>query len=258
MTLLPLHTILEAAKEMALKAGEVQLGFFRSGNLKVDTKLNESDIVTEADKASEAVLLNYLSSQFPSHAILSEESGEHRNESPYRWVIDPLDGTTNFRSGLPNFSVSIGVELNGQTVVGVVYAPYLNEMFCAVKGEGATLNGSPVHCSKINTLNRAVLATGFPVDKDTNPDNNLDNVTRLLPHIRGLRRLGSAAIDICYTAAGFLEGYWEMNLHKWDICAGLLIASEAGCRCDSFRNGRNESIVVSNPDLFPLIRQKLI
>ena len=257
MTDTTLYTLLNAAKEMALEAGKVQLGYFRSEHLQVSTKLNESDIVTEADKASEAVLLKYLAERFPNHSVLSEESGETGKESDYRWVIDPLDGTTNFRSGLPNFSVSIGVEYRGETIVGVVYAPYLREMFCAVKGRGAELNGASIHCSRINMMNRAVLATGFPVDKNVTPDNNLDNVARLLPEIRGLRRLGSAAIDICYTAAGFLEGYWEMNLHKWDICAGLLIASEAGCLWKSFREGRNESIVVATPELFPLIYKQL-
>ena len=194
--------LLEAARSMALEAGEVQMSFFRKDNLRVDTKQNESDIVTEADRASEAVLLKRISELFPTHSVLSEESGASGSDTSFRWVIDPLDGTTNFRSGLPNFSVSIGVEHNGETVVGVVYAPYLREMFCAVEGEGATLNGKPIHHSHITSLERSVLATGFPVDKDSNPDNNLDNVARLLPRIRGLRRLGSAAIDICYTAAG--------------------------------------------------------
>lgn len=245
--------LLDAAKEMARQAGKVQLSFFRKEGLHVDTKLNESDIVTEADRASEKVILDYLASHFPDHDILSEESGEKKSDSGFRWVIDPLDGTTNFRSGLPMFSVSIGIEHKGATVAGVVYAPYLDEMFCAVKGLGASLNGKPIRCSRIATLDRAVLATGFPVDKNVNPDNNLDNVGRLLPKIRGLRRLGSAAIDICYTAAGYLEGYWEMNLHKWDVCAGLLIADEAGCRWQEFRTGRNISVLVSSPQLFPEI-----
>lgn len=252
-----LDELLDAAKEMARKAGEIQLSFFRNGHLHVDTKINESDIVTEADKASELSIITDIKSCFPSHSVLSEESGTSGPESDFRWVIDPLDGTTNFRSGLPNFSVSIAVEHCGETVVGVVYAPYLHEMFCAVKGTGATLNGSPIHCSRIASLDRAVLATGFPIDKDTNPDNNLDNTTRLLPRIRGLRRLGSAALDICYTAAGFLEGYWELNLHKWDVAAGLLIASEAGCRWCEFRQGRNISVAVAAPQLFNQILAEL-
>ncbi|MCM1348096.1 MAG: inositol monophosphatase [Firmicutes bacterium] len=249
--------LLDAARQMALEAGREQMKYFRSGHLKVDVKCNESDIVTEADKASEAVILNAIARQFPSHEILSEESGSLGGDSDYRWVIDPLDGTTNFRSGLPNFSVSIGIQYRGETIVGVVYAPYLNEMFCSIKGEGSTLNGNPIHCSSIPSLDRAVLATGFPIDKNNNPDNNLENTARILPHIRGLRRLGSAALDLCYTAAGFLEGYWEMNLHEWDVCAGLLIAEEAGCEWKPFRFARNISIVAAAPQLFNKIYSQL-
>lgn len=245
--------LLQSAREMAIAAGDVQLRFFRTAHLHVDTKQNESDIVTEADKASEEIILRMLAERYPLHAILSEESGANDTVSDYRWVIDPLDGTTNFRSGLPMFSVSIGVEYRGETVVGVVYAPYLREMFCAVKGGGATLNDRSISCSRIVTLDRSVIATGFPVDKDTNSDNNLDNVGRLLPRLRGLRRLGSAAIDICYTAAGFLEGYWEMNLHSWDVCAGLLIAREAGCMTGEFRYDRNISVLVAAPDIYTQI-----
>lgn len=253
----PTLQLLEAARSMALEAGKVLLGFFRSDHLRVDTKINESDIVTEADRASEAVILDFIRRHFPDHAILSEESGEADGHSPYRWVIDPLDGTTNFRSGLPGFCVSIGLERDGEPYLGVVYAPYLNEMFCAVRGEGATLNGRPIHCSRIDRLDRAVLSTGFPVDKNVNPDNNLDNVARLLPKIRGLRRLGSAAIDICYTAAGFLEGYWELNLHRWDVSAGMVVAAEAGCMMTEFRQGRNISLLVAPPQLFPLIKEQI-
>lgn len=250
--------VLEAAKSIALGAGEIQLGYFRSDHLRVDTKLNESDIVTEADRASEAYILGRIRESFPDHAVLSEESGESgRADAEFRWVIDPLDGTTNFRSGLPGFCVSIGIEHRGTTVAGVVYAPYLREMFTAVKGCGAMLDDRPIHCSRIASLDRAVLSTGFPVDKNVNSDNNLDNVARLLPRIRGLRRLGSAAIDLCYVAAGFLEGYWELNLHEWDVDAGLLIASEAGCVAERFRLDRNVSVAVAAPQLFPLIIKEL-
>lgn len=249
----------EAAVEVARMAGDILLGYFRSDHLKVLTKLNESDIVTEADKASESVILRYLGEHFPDHAVLSEESGVSGGDADYQWVIDPLDGTTNFRSGLPNFSVSIGVKYRGETVVGVVYAPYLRELFCAEKGGGATLNGKPIHCSAIASIDRSVLATGFPVDKNVNPDNNLDNVARILPLIRGLRRLGSAAIDICYTAAGFLEGYWELNLHEWDVCAGLLIAAEAGCEYSCFRSepDRNICLAVAAPPIYRIIINEL-
>lgn len=247
----------DAAEAIARAAGARLLEFFRREHLQVETKLNESDIVTEADRASEETILRLVSERFPTHSVLSEESGESVREGEFRWVIDPLDGTTNFRCGLPFFSVSIGIEHRGETVAGVVYAPRMNEMFRGVKGCGATLNGDRIGCSSIATLDRAVVATGFPVDKSVTADNNLDNVGRLLPRIRGLRRLGSAAIDICYTAAGFLDGYWEMNLHDWDVAAGLLIAREAGCKSEEFRRDRNRSVVVAPPQLFDEIRREL-
>ncbi len=164
-------------------------------------------------------------------------------------MIDPLDGTTNFSQGLPLFCVSIGIEHNGETVAGVVYAPYMDELFHAVKGEGAMLNGNPIKVSGKTRLDHSVVSTGFPVDKDVNPDNNLDNVARVMPCVRGLRRLGSAAVDICYCAAGFLDGYWEMNLHEWDVNAALLILAEAGGKAESFRDDRNVSIVAGTPEI---------
>ena len=243
--------ILLDALSMARAAGAVQLRYFRGNELDVTTKLNDADVVTAADKASEKLIISEIHRLYPGHSILSEESGaEEGSDSSWRWVIDPLDGTTNFSSGLPGFAVSIGVEHNGVTEVGVVFAPYLNELFHAVRGEGAWLNGEPISCSDCSSLSRAVVSTGFPIDKDTNPDNNLDNLSRVLPKVRGVRRFGSAALDLCYTAAGFFEGYWEMNLNQWDVSAGELIAAEAGCRLEHFRTDRRISVVAANPQLF--------
>lgn len=238
---------------MALEAGKLQLGLFRKPELDIRTKFSEADIVTVADRRSEAVILHAIRTAHPDHAILSEESGANDSHSPFRWVIDPLDGTTNFAAGLPLFSISIAIEYMGRTIAGVVYAPYLDEMFTAIRGRGAWLNGAQLACSTNSLLSRAVLSTGFPVDKDTNPDNNLDNVSRILPRIRGLRRLGSAAIDICYVAAGFLDGYWELNLHHWDVAAARLIAEEAGARTALFRPGRGLSVVAAAPAIFTQI-----
>ena len=205
--------------------------------------------MTAADKAAEKLLLDHIRSVYPDHSILSEESGADEQSGEFRWVIDPLDGTTNFSQGLPLFCVSIGIEHNGETVAGVVYAPYMDELFHAVKGEGAMLNGNPIKVSGKTRLDHSVVSTGFPVDKDVNPDNNLDNVARVMPCVRGLRRLGSAAVDICYCAAGFLDGYWEMNLHEWDVNAALLILAEAGGKAESFRDDRNVSIVAGTPEI---------
>lgn len=247
--------ILSDAESWAREAGEIQLGFFRSAELEVSNKLNDADIVTAADKASEKCLIDHIAATYPDHAILSEESGDTAGDSGYRWVIDPLDGTTNFKSGLPEFAVSIGIEYCGETVAGVVYAPYLREMFTAIKSNGAFLNGQPIHCATQQRMSRCVISTGFPVDKDTNPDNNMDNVARVLPKIRGLRRLGSAAIDTCYVAAGFLDGYWELNLHLWDVSAALLIAAEAGASHCLFRPDRGLSVLVASSAIYPQLRE---
>ena len=232
------------------EAGEVQLKYFRSSHLNIRAKFNDSDIVTEADKASEQVIINNINRTYPQHAILSEEMGGNAIESDYRWIIDPLDGTTNFSNGLPLFSVSIAVEYRGEVIVGVVYAPYLDEMFHAVQGGGAWLNGKPIAPSGKESLSHSVVTTGFPVDKDITTDNNLDNVSRVLPRVRGMRRLGSAAIDLCYVAAGFLDGYWEMNLHTWDVAAGQLIVQEAGACYSHFRTDRKISVVAATPLIF--------
>lgn len=250
MNILNMDALLGDACQWAKEAGAVQLEYFRGNRLDIHTKLGESDIVTAADKASEAVILGHIRSKYPDHAILSEESGDNGHLNRVRWVIDPLDGTTNFSEGLPIFAVSIGVEVDGEPCIGVVYAPYLNEMFTAVKGKGAYLNGNPIAPRRNGIMERAVVSTGFPVDKATNPDNNLDNVARVLPLVRGLRRLGSAAMDLCYVAAGYLDGYWELNLHEWDVCAATVICHEAGAKTKRWRTDREVCLVAATPEIF--------
>lgn len=242
--------ILRDALMMARQAGDVQMKLYRSGHLDIVTKQNAYDVVTVADKASEQLIVEQIGKLYPGHSILSEESGIHEGNSEWQWVIDPLDGTTNYSNGLPFFNVSIGVKHHGETVVGVVYAPALGEMFHAVKGGGAFLNGKPLACSAKTSLEEAVVSTGFPYDKAVNPDNNIDRAGRVIPLVRGLRRLGSAALDISYVGAGFLDGYWEMSLNEWDVCAGLLIASEAGARWTDFRTDRNRSVITAAPGIY--------
>jgi myo-inositol-1(or 4)-monophosphatase len=242
------------AVQCAREAGRIQIGYFRSGKLDIQSKSSITDIVTAADKASEQSIINFIHEKYPTHSILSEESGEDGKTSDFQWVIDPLDGTTNFSAGLPLFCVSIGIRYKGETVVGVVFAPYLDELFHAVAGGGAFLNGNPIHCGNKVDLHEAVVSTGFPYDKALTPDNNLDNAERIMPIVRGYRRLGSAAIDICYVAAGNLDGYWEINLHQWDVCAGLLIAEEAGATIWHFRTDRNVSVLVGSPDIANAMR----
>lgn len=238
------------AQTWARECGNILLDKFRSTDLSIERKQgNASDVVTEADKASESHLISRISEKYPEHAILAEESGSINGTSTYRWVIDPLDGTTNYSNGLPLFSLSIGVECRGGAVVGVVYAPYLDEMFTAVSSGGAYLNGRRIHVNNTKAIEEAVVATGFPVDKHINPDNNLAEVSRILPMIRGLRRLGSAAIDLSYVAAGYLDGYWEFDIKEWDACAGRLIVQEAGGLVTSLRDDRNVSVLASSPGL---------
>lgn len=252
---------LEAAVAMAREAGAIQLGGFRSGDLGVETKSNVYDVVTRIDKECEALIARRIAERFPDHALLGEEGGERGAAgSEWRWVVDPLDGTTNYSQGLPVFAVSIALQHRGRTVVGVVCAPWVGELYTAVKGGGARLvqRGSEPRTLRVGgkqELRTAVLATGFPYDKDINADNNLDNVSRLLPRIRGLRRMGSAAYDLCCVAAGWIDGFWELALHEWDVCAGALIVSEAGGVVETLRADRGVSIVAGNPELVGAMRE---
>ncbi len=252
------QSLLGSALAMAEEAGNIQLSYFRKRNLEQTTKLNDSDVVTIADKESEAAILSYIRQHFTDHGIISEESGRDHEDKEWRWVIDPLDGTTNFANGLPPFCVSIALEHNKEAVVGVVYAPYLGECFYAVKGAGAWLNGNPIHCSDKSEISKAVVATGMPYDRNDNTADNLAEISRMAFHVRGIRRMGSAALDLCYTAAGFLDAYWELNLNRWDVAAGQLIASEAGVIVESIRTDRNHSLLASNPYLISSMRQILL
>lgn len=245
------------AIEWAKKAGEIQMSYFRGTNLGIQTKSNVYDVVTRADKQCETFLLEQIGKHYPGHAVLGEESGEHAGTKDYLWIIDPLDGTNNFSQGLPVFTVSIGLQHRGKTILGVVYAPYLKELYTAVLGEGAFLNGEPIRVSRKEDLEHSILGTGFPYDKDVNPDNNLSNVVSILPHLRGLRRMGSAAYDLCCVAAGFLDGYWEICLHSWDICAGALIVEEAGGKIYHFRQDRGVSIIAGNPVILEKMKEKI-
>lgn len=246
---LDLKKTLELAVCWAKAVGEIHLSYFRSNNLDIHTKSNVFDVVTRADKESEAFLIGEIGKVFPGHAILGEESGEHAGTSDYRWVLDPLDGTNNYSQGLPVYTVSIGLQYKQQTVLGVVYAPYLNELYTAIREKGAFGNGKKIQVSGKTDLEHSVLGTGFPYDKDVNPDNNAANLAALLPHLRGVRRMGSAAYDLCCTAAGWLDGYWELALSAWDMCAGALIVEEAGGVVRHFREDRGISIIAGNAEI---------
>jgi myo-inositol-1(or 4)-monophosphatase len=197
-------------------------------NLKIDFKTNELDLVTEADKASEKLIIDFIRQKYPSHSVLAEEGGGVKNKSDFLWVVDPLDGTTNFAHGLPIFSVSIGVQKNGKTIAAVVYDVMRDIVFAAELGSGAFANSDKIKVSRTDMLGRSLLVTGFPYNVSENPDRAFERFIALQKKSRGIRRLGSAAIDFCYVASGVFDGFWEVYLHPWDICAGKLIVEEAG------------------------------
>ena len=192
-----LNQALEYAVAWAKEVGKIQLSYFRGNDLGIQTKSNVYDVVTRADKESEAFLLDKIQKHYPGHAVLGEESGAHAGTAEYRWVIDPWDGTNNYSQGLPVFTVSIGLQYREETILGVVYAPYLGELYTAIRDRGARYNGKVIRVAEKQDLAHSVLGTGFPYDKDVNPDNNAANLAAILPSIRGIRRMGSAAYDLC-------------------------------------------------------------
>lgn len=188
----------------------------------------EIDLVTEMDRLSERTIVLALREAFPGHGILAEEEARIENGSGYLWIVDPLDGTTNYAHGYPNFAVSIGLEREGALAAGVVYDPLRDELFTAVAGGGAHLNGRPIRVSANDALIRSLLATGFPYDRARSSENNLNYFNALIMAAQEVRRSGSAALDLCSVAAGRLDGYWELKLKPWDVAAGALIVLEAG------------------------------
>jgi myo-inositol-1(or 4)-monophosphatase len=244
------QALLALALRLAREAGAIQRRRYESG-FAIDHKSQPVDLVTEVDHACEAHLVERLARERPRDAVLAEEGrGEDRAEARLRWVIDPLDGTTNFAHGYPRFAVSIGVEREGEPWLGVVYDPLLDELYHAVAGAGAFRNGRPIRVSRETAFERALLATGFAYDKAVSDDDNLREFAAALKAARELRRDGSAALDLCYVASGRLDGYWEHKLKRWDVAAGGLIVREAGGRVtdraggESWRSGRE--VVATN------------
>tara|TARA_R110002095_G_scaffold94422_3_gene82283 strand:- start:86537 stop:87322 length:786 start_codon:yes stop_codon:yes gene_type:complete len=187
-----------------------------------------SDLVTDADFASQSAIVKHISELFPAHHMLGEEGlAQEEGESDYRWVIDPLDGTSNYVHGFPYYCVSIGLEHEGELILGVVYDPNRDEMFSAFRGQGAQLNGKPITTSRIPTLDQAMLVASLPVGT-TGQDIAVDRFLRVLPEAQTLQRTGSAALNLCYVSVGRIEGYWSSNLKPWDMAAGVLICREAG------------------------------
>ncbi|MDA1329490.1 MAG: inositol monophosphatase family protein [Chloroflexi bacterium] len=212
------------------------------------------DLLTEVDKRAEEFLLHKIEARFPGGRAVAEEGGRLQGNQGGMWYVDPIDGTMNYTHGLPIFCVSIAYEFGNTMQLGAVYNPIYEEMYLAELVNGATLNGEPIHVSETSELVDSLLVTGFPYDAWTNPDNNLAEFTRFSQQTQGVRRLGSAALDLCYVAAGWLDGFWEKRLNAWDVAAGALIAQEAGAKVTNLQGKRDfiappHSILAANPRL---------
>lgn len=194
------------------------------------------DLVTQFDRRSQERIVRALRKQYPTHGILSEENVRRKSTAEYKWIIDPLDGTTNFAHGLPIWTLSIALEYDGTVVLGIVYDPTRKEMFHALKGGGAFLNKRRIRVSNVKKLDTALLVTGFPYDIRKSKKNNLDHFSNFAVRAQAVRRLGSAALDLCYTACGRFDGYWEIKLSPWDQAAGSVIIKEAGGTITDFQN----------------------
>ena len=214
--------------ELASQAGEILLSFV-GREMHVQHK-SRTDLVTQADHESEKFLIETIRGSFPHHTINAEESGELTGQSEHQWYLDPLDGTLNFAHGVPMYSISIGYAYRGEMALGVVYDPVREEFFCAQQGAGAALNGHPIRVGKETDLVECLLATGFPHNQAAwgTPADNTANFIQLNQLTQGVRRLGSAALDVAYVAAGRLDGFWQVDINQWDVAAGGLIVREAG------------------------------
>ena len=257
-----MHPMLNIATRTARQAGELIRRYTGDiDKLRVQIK-DANDFVSEVDKQSEREIIQALKRAYPDHAILGEESGRHGDENAeYQWIIDPLDGTTNFLYGIPQFAVSIGLKQRGRLLLGVVYDPLRDEMFAAARGEGATLNNRKMRVSARPSLENALLATGVPFRADQNLDLYLETMRALLPNTAGVRRLGSAALDLAWVASGRFDGFWEFGLREWDLAAGAVIVQEAGGLVGDLNGGSEHlntgNVLAASPKVFKEMLQRL-
>lgn len=219
----------------AIQAGAAQLQHYFNGDFKISNKEGINNLVTEADHASEKAIIQVIKQAFPHHFILSEETGELKSESTIKWIIDPIDGTVNFANGIPICCVSIGIEKDGQMVMGAVFNPFMQEFYLAEKGMGATLNDKAIQVSDKHRVIKSCLVTGFPYTYADAPNGPLQVFEKLVKKGVPVRRLGSAAIDLCWVAAGRFDGFYEHSLQAWDSAAGFLIVEEAGGKVTDFK-----------------------
>lgn len=241
----------KAAIEAAFKGGEVLKSYFDK-EIKINFK-GKIDPVTEADRLSQEKIVNLIRKKFHGHSTIGEEGGESACSAEYCWIIDPLDGTVNFIHHLPIFCVSIGLLHDGKIISGVVHAPILNETFVAEKGGGAWLNGKRIEVSKTGSLLRALAVTGFPYYIHSKPNRAIKYLVNVITKVQGLRRLGSAALDLAYVAMGRFDAFWELGLSPWDVAAGSLLVDEAGGKVSDLKKGSDyvwgKSILASNGTL---------
>jgi myo-inositol-1(or 4)-monophosphatase len=244
--------LLDLAARLAREAGALVAAGRRGGVRALSTKSTLTDMVTEFDQASERLIVERLTVARPDDGIVGEEGTATEGTTGIDWLIDPIDGTTNFLYDLPGYAVSIAAVDHEGTLVGVVYVPALDELFAARRGGGATLDGNAIRCGERTDVGSALVGTGFSYFS-ARRSFQADRVARLIPHVRDIRRLGAASVDLCYVAMGRLDAYFEEHLGPWDLAAGELIAREAGCRTGDFRGGppRPDEVLVANPTLFP-------
>ncbi len=235
-----LEKYLATAVAAARAAGEIQKNRLRT-DYAVDFKGASTNLVTEVDRYCEKLIVDRIGRDFPGCDILAEENTYTAVGSPLKWIIDPLDGTTNFAHGFPWFCVSIALEIDGEIQVGVIYHPIMDELFTVIRGKGARLNGERIRVSGNRPLRDSLLATGFPYDRTRDNENNFKNFVNFQLAARAVRRAGSAALDLAYVAAGRLDGYWEFKINPWDVAAGALLVQEAGGRVSDF-SGRPCSV----------------
>lgn len=219
----------------AAEAGAAVMQHYFNGSFEISNKEGMNNLVTEADHASEKAIFNMIKADFPDHYILSEEAGEIIQDSSFKWIIDPIDGTVNFANGIPICCVSIGVEQDGKMIMGAVYNPFMNEFFFAQKGFGATLNNKLIHVSSRSEVIKSSMVTGFPYTYLDTPNGPLQVFEKLIRKGVPVRRLGSAAIDLCWVAAGRFDGFYEHKLNAWDSAAGYLMVEEAGGKVTDFK-----------------------
>ncbi len=256
-----MNSYLETAVNSARLAGDLIIA--NLGKLsKSDVSIKQaSDYVTRVDRSAEEIIINMIRKNFPDHIIQAEESEEVTGTAEYRWIIDPLDGTTNYIHGYPQFSISIGLEHKGEVILGVILDPLRDELFTAIKGRGTLLNGKPVRVSSIPTMRESLLSTGFPFRNKDMIGPYLDLFRSLFNRISDMRRAGSAALDLAYVAAGRCDGFFEIGLSPWDIAAGSILIKEAGGIISDFSGGSDYlitgNVAAGNPHLHPMILKEV-